>query len=61
VKLVLQKLYIILLYYCVFYILLNTPFYRHRILMGVKEYEMIIHESKDYINVLHECYKNSKR
>lgn len=24
--------------------------------MEVKEYEMVIHELKGYINVLHECY-----
>jgi hypothetical protein len=29
-----QKLCTILLYYCVFYILLNIPFYRHKIIMG---------------------------
>jgi len=27
----------------------------------VKEYERVEHESKCYINVLHECYRNSKR
>jgi hypothetical protein len=34
VKLVLQELCMILLYNCVFYKVPNTPFYRHRIIMG---------------------------
>jgi hypothetical protein len=34
VKLVFQELYMIFLYYCVIYLLLNTHFYRHRIIMG---------------------------
>jgi hypothetical protein len=34
VKLVLQELCMILLYYCVFYKVSNTPFYRHRIIVG---------------------------
>jgi hypothetical protein len=66
VKLVLQELCKIILYYCVFYKQSNASFYIHRIIIRDKENEMenmkmVVHQSISYINIIHECYRNSKR